>query len=49
MIVIAMRTAAMSQPTAIHRPPSKIHSMFRNSDITDMVRLLGALSPDRVQ
>src|SRR5215467_5622586 len=30
MIVIAMITAATSQPTAIHRPPNTIHSRLRS-------------------
>src|SRR5450759_1705566 len=31
-IVIAMRTAAITQPTAIHRPPKTIHSMLSKRD-----------------
>src|SRR5262245_10140798 len=36
MIVMTMMTAAMAQPTAIHRPPNRIQSRLRRSDRTDM-------------
>src|SRR6516162_4849774 len=36
MIVIAMITAAATQPTAIHRPPNTIHSRLRS-------RLIGGM------
>ena len=32
-MVIAMITAAMTQPTAIQRPPNTIHKTFSKSDI----------------
>src|SRR5215471_6996913 len=35
MIVITMMTAAIAQPTAIHRPPNRIQSRLRRSDSTD--------------
>src|SRR6266702_2487464 len=37
MIVIAMMTAATSQPNAIHAPPSTIHRILRSSETGDMV------------
>src|SRR5215475_7335349 len=39
IMVIAMMTEAMTQPTAIHRPPNKIHSRFNSRESTDIVRL----------
>jgi hypothetical protein len=36
MMVIAMMTAATSQATAIHKPPSTIHSRLRSRLITDI-------------
>ncbi len=36
MMVIAMITAAISQPTAIHNPPNTIQRIFRNSGTTGM-------------
>src|SRR6476661_7686741 len=39
MIVIAMTTAATSQPNAIHAPPSTIQITFRSSETGDMVSL----------
>ena len=39
MIVIAMMTAATSQPNAIHAPPSTIQRTFRSSETGDMALL----------
>src|ERR1700728_3307623 len=36
IMVIAMTTAAISQPAAIHRPPNTIHSRLSRSDTGDM-------------
>src|SRR5215831_10050768 len=36
MMVIAITTAAITQPTAIHRPPQTIHSRFRSTDMGDI-------------
>ena len=36
MIVIAMTTAAIIQPTAIHRPPKTIHNTLSKSDRADI-------------
>ena len=38
-MVIAIRTAAITQPSAIHRPPKTIHNMFSKSDTGDMYSL----------
>ena len=35
-IVIAMTTAATSQPNAIHAPPSTIQMIFRSNETGDM-------------
>src|SRR4051794_17381291 len=35
-IVIAITTAAISQPSAIHAPPSTIQSTFRSKETGDM-------------
>src|SRR5512140_3487040 len=46
-MVIAMMTAAISQPAAIHRPPKAIHSTLSssaNSDIANSLRRDDALS-----
>jgi hypothetical protein len=32
-IVIAMRTAAITQPNAIHRPPNVIHRRFKTIEV----------------
>src|SRR5690348_17109879 len=48
MIVIAMMTAAMIQPNAIHRPPNRIQSRFRTIDTGDIGRLR-AYPPDSVR
>jgi hypothetical protein len=34
MMVIAMMTAAIAHPRAIHKPPKTIQSRLRRSDIT---------------
>ena len=36
MMVMAMITAATSQPNAIHAPPSTIQTIFRSSETGDM-------------
>jgi hypothetical protein len=36
MMVIAMMTAAIIQPTAIHRPPNRIQMMFSSSETAGM-------------
>jgi hypothetical protein len=36
MIVIAMMTAAITQPIAIHRPPKTIHKTLSRSDSGDI-------------
>ena len=36
MMVIAMITAAITQPTAIQKPPSTIQRMLRTRDTGDM-------------
>ena len=36
MMVIAMMTAAMPQPTAIHSPPKRSHKRFSKIDTGDM-------------
>ena len=38
-IVIAITTAAISQPNAIHAPPSTIQSTFRSKETGDMVAI----------
>jgi hypothetical protein len=38
-IVIAMRTAAINQPSAIHRPPKAIHKTFRRNELSGIARL----------
>jgi hypothetical protein len=35
-MVIAMRTAAITQPIAIHRPPKTIHNMLSKRDRVDI-------------
>src|SRR5450759_4980526 len=35
-MVIAIRIAAITQPTAIHRPPNTIHNMLSKSDNKDI-------------
>src|SRR5215471_9697029 len=40
MMVIAIATAAITQPTAIHRPPQTIHSRFRSTDMGDIGQTL---------
>ena len=37
MMVIAMMMPAITQPTAIHRPPKTIHSTFSSRERRDMV------------
>jgi len=36
MMVIAMTTAAITQPIAIHRPPNTIHSRFKRKAMSDI-------------
>src|SRR6476659_9229225 len=36
MMVIAITTAAIIQPAAIHRPPKMIHSRFRSTEMADI-------------
>jgi hypothetical protein len=36
MMVIAMTTAAIIQPTAIHRPPKMTHSRFSSTEMGDI-------------
>src|ERR1700731_4864363 len=52
MIVIAMKIAAITQPTAIHRPPKRIHRRLSKKEKADMAlvdqeapALAGARSP----
>src|SRR6516225_171331 len=40
MMVIAMTTAAISQPTAIQRPPKTIHKRFSTRETGDMTPYL---------
>ena len=40
MMVIAMTTAAIIQPAAIHRPPNTIHSRFRSKETGDITRVV---------
>src|SRR6476619_738235 len=45
MMVIAITTAAIIQPAAIHRPPKMIHSRFRSTEMADIPgRLLASFS-----
>jgi hypothetical protein len=41
MIVIAMMTAATSQPAAIHKPPKTIHSTLRSRLVRGIALILG--------
>jgi hypothetical protein len=39
-LVIAITTAAIIQPAAIHKPPKMIHSRFRSTEMGDILGLL---------
>jgi hypothetical protein len=42
MMVIAMTTAAIIQPAAIHRPPKTIHRRFSSKDSGDIAGVLAS-------
>jgi hypothetical protein len=46
-MVMAMMTAARSQPAAIHAPPNRIHATLSNNESTDttVLRQLERLTP----